>query len=167
MNCSTPGFLVLHYLWKFAQTHVHWVNDAIQPCQALSPPSHIFNLSLHQGVFKWASSLNQVAKSTGASASASVFPMNTQGWFSLGLTGLISFLSKELSWVFSGTTAWKHQFFGTQPSLWFNSHMTTGKIIAFIIGTFVGKEMSLLFYMLSSLAIAFLPRSKWLPILWL
>ena len=104
---------------------------------------------------------------TGASASASVLPMNIQGWFPLGLTGLISFLSKELSWVFSGTMAWKHQFFGTQPSLWFNSHMTTGKIIAFIIGTFVGKVMCLLFNTMSRLVIAFLPRSKWLPILWL
>ena len=167
MNCSMPGFLVLHYLQKFAQTHVHWVNDAIQPCQALSPPSPVFNLSLHQGLFKWASSLNQVAKSTEASASASVLPMNTQGWFSLGLTGLISLLSKELWRVFSSTTAWKHQFFGTQPSLWSNSHMTTGKITAFTIGTFVGKEMSLLFNMMSRLVIAFLPRSKWLPILWL
>ena len=62
MNCTTPGFLVLHYLQKFAQTHVHWVNDAIQPCQALSPPSPVFNLSLHQGLFKWANSLYHMAK---------------------------------------------------------------------------------------------------------
>ena len=60
-----------------------------------------------------------------ASASASVLPMNIQGWFSLGLTGLISLLSKGLSRVFSSTTVWKHQFFGTQPSLWSNSHICT------------------------------------------
>ena len=48
-------------------------------------------------------------------ASASVFPMNTQGWFPLGLTDLISLLSKVLSRVFSSTTIWKHQFFGAQP----------------------------------------------------
>ena len=56
-----------------------------------------------------------------ASASASILPMNIQGWFPLGLTGLISFLSKGLSRVFSSTRGWKHQFFGTQPSLWSNS----------------------------------------------
>ena len=58
----------------------------------------------------------------GASASAPVPPMSIQGWFPLGLTGLISLLSKELSKVFS-TTVWKQKFFSTQPSLWFNSHI--------------------------------------------
>ena len=51
--------------------------------------------------------------------------MNIQGWFPLGLTGLISLLSRELSRVFSSTTVWKHQFFGSQPSLWSNSHICT------------------------------------------
>ena len=60
-----------------------------------------------------------------ASTSASVFPMNIQDWFPLGLTGLISLLSKGLSRVFSGTTVWKHQFFSAQPSLWSNSHIHT------------------------------------------
>ena len=64
-------------------------------------------------------------QSIGASASASVFPMNIQDWFPLGWTGLISLLSKELSRVFSNTTVQKHQFFGTQLSLWFNSHIHT------------------------------------------
>ena len=50
-----------------------------------------------------------------ASASASVLPMNIQGWFPLGLTGLISLLSKGLSRVFSNTTVWKHQFFDSSP----------------------------------------------------
>ena len=58
-----------------------------------------------------------------ASASASVLPMNTQDWFPLRLTSLISLLSKGLSRVFSNVTMWKHQFFGTQPSLWSNSHI--------------------------------------------
>ena len=61
----------------------------------------------------------------GASASASVLPMNIQDWFPLGLTGLISFLSKGLSRVFSNTTVQKHQFFGAQPSLWTNSRIHT------------------------------------------
>ena len=55
-------------------------------------------------------------------ASVSVLPMNIQGWFPLGLTGVISWLSKRLSRVFSSTTILKHQFFGAQLSLWSNSH---------------------------------------------
>ena len=58
-------------------------------------------------------------------ASASVLPMNIQGWFPLGWTGLISLLSKGLSRVFSSTTVWKCQFFGTQLSLWSYSHICT------------------------------------------
>ena len=62
------------------------------------------------------------SQSIGSSASASVLPVNIQGWFPLGLTGLISLLSKGISRVFSGTIVWKHQFFGTQPSLWSSCH---------------------------------------------
>jgi len=62
-------------------------------------------------------------RSIGASASASVLPMNIQGWFPWGLTGLISLLSKGLSRVFSSITIQKHQFFGTQHSLWSNFHI--------------------------------------------
>ena len=61
----------------------------------------------------------------GASGSASVLPMNIQGWFPLGWTGLISLQSKGLSRVFSKTTVQKHQFFSSQPSLWSNSHIRT------------------------------------------
>ena len=64
-------------------------------------------------------------QSIGASASASVLPMNIQGWLSSGWTGLISLQSKGLSKVFSNTIVQKHQFFSTQPSLWSNSHIRT------------------------------------------
>ena len=64
-------------------------------------------------------------QSIGASALASVLPMNIQGWFPLELTGLISLQSKGLSRVFSSTTIQKHQFFSIQPSLWFNFHICT------------------------------------------
>ena len=64
-------------------------------------------------------------QSIGVSASASVLPVNIQGWFSFRLTGSISLLSKELSRVFSSTKASKHQFLGAQPSLWPNSHTHT------------------------------------------
>ena len=62
-------------------------------------------------------------QSTGASASASVFPMNIQDSFPLGLTGLVSLHSQGLSRVFSNTTGQKHRFFGTQLSLCYNSHI--------------------------------------------
>ena len=64
-------------------------------------------------------------QSIGASASASVLTMNIQGWFPLGLTGLIFLLSKWLSRVFSSTTAQKHQCFSTQPFLLSSSHICT------------------------------------------
>ena len=108
-------------------------------------------------------------QSVGVSASTSVLPMNTQDWAPLGWTGWISLQSKGLSRVFSNTTVQKHQCFSTKLSLWSNSHpyMPTGKTIALTRRTFVGKVMSLLFNMLSSLVIIFLPRSKHLLILWL
>ena len=63
MNCSTPGLPVRHQLPEFTQTHVHWVSDAIQPSHPLSSPSPpAFNLSQHEGLFQWVSSLHQVAK---------------------------------------------------------------------------------------------------------
>ena len=63
MNCSLPGFLVFHCLPEFAQTHVHWVGDAIQPSYPLSPISSLaFNFSQHQGLFQWIGSLHTVAK---------------------------------------------------------------------------------------------------------
>ena len=61
-DCSTPGFPVHHQLPEPAQIHVHWVGDASQPSHPLSSPSPAFNLSQHQGLFKWVSSLHQVAK---------------------------------------------------------------------------------------------------------
>ena len=62
MNCSSPAFLVVHCLPEFAQTHVHWVDDAIQPSHPLSPPSPTLNLSQYQGLFQWVGSSHQVAK---------------------------------------------------------------------------------------------------------
>ena len=64
-------------------------------------------------------------QSIGASASASVLPLNIQDWFPLGLTGLIFLLSKGLSRVFPSTTLQKHQFLNAQPSLWYNTHIRT------------------------------------------
>ena len=122
MDCSTPGFPVLHYLPEFAQTQVHWVGDAIQPSYPLSPSSPpALNLSHHQDLFQWVCSSHHLAKIS----SASVLPVNSPGWFPLGLTGLISLLFKGFSEVFSSTTIWKHQFFSTQHSLLYGPPLTS------------------------------------------
>ena len=170
MNCSMPEFPDLHYLPEFAQTHVHWVSDAMQPSHPLSSPSLALNLSQHQGLFLMYQLLAPGSPRIGASASATVLPINIQGWFPLGLIGLISFCPRRLSRVFSNTTAGKHQFFSTQaffmvqPS---HPYLTARKTIALTIWTFVSKVMSLLFNTLSRFVIAILPRSKRILILWL
>ena len=74
------------------------------------------------GSFPMSQFFTSGGQSIGASASASVIPMNTQSWFPLGLTGLI-LQSKGLSRVLSSPTIWKQQFFSPQPSLWSNSHI--------------------------------------------
>ena len=127
MNHSTPGVPVHYQLLESTQTHVLWVGDAIQPSHLLSSPFlPALNLSEHQGLFKWVSSLHQVAnQSTGISASASDLPVNIQDWSPLGWTGWISLQSKGLSRVFSNTTVQKHQFFGAQLSSQSNSHIHT------------------------------------------
>ena len=106
----------------------------------------------------------------GASASASVFPMNTQGWRPLGLTGSISLPCKRPSRVFSNTTVQKHQFFGAQLSLWSNSHIHTWlleKPLLWLNRPLLAKWCLCFFNMLSRLVIAFLPRSECLLISWL
>ena len=104
-------------------------------------------------------------QSIGVSASASVLPMNIQNWFPLELTGLNSLLSKGLSRVFSSTTIQTHQFFGAQLSSWFSSH-----IHAWLLEKpklWLDRPLLMLFNMLFSLVITFLPRSKCLLISWL
>ena len=102
-------------------------------------------------------------QSIGASASASVLPMNIQGWFPLRLTGWISLQSKGtreslLQHHRSKASILRHSaFFIVQLS---HPYMTTGKTIALTRWIFVGKVMSLLFNMLSRLVIAFLPRAR-------
>ena len=165
-----PGFPVLHHLLELTQTHVHWVGDAIQPSRHVIPFSSC-PLSFPASQSHLTSQLfASCGQSTGASASASVLPMNIQDWFPLGLTRLISLQSKGLSRVFSNTTVQKRQFFGTPfllSSYHIHPYMTTGKTIALTIQSFVGKVMSLLFNMLSRFVVAFLPRSKCLLISWL
>ena len=160
MKCSTPGFPVLHYLSEFAQTHVHWIRDTIQPSHLLSSPSLLLSIFPSIRVFSKSQLFPSGGQCIVASASASVLPRNIQSSLLLGLTGLIPLLSKGLSRVFSSTTVQKHQSFNTQFFMVQLSHSSipAGKTI--VIQTFVSKVTSLLFNTLSRLVIAFLPRSK-------
>ena len=125
MNCSTPCFPVNHQLPELAQTHVHRVvmpSNHLILCRPLLLPSNfpIFRVSSNESVLciNWPKYW---------SSSFSISPSNDiQDWFPLGLTGLTSSQSQGLSRVFSNTTVQKHQFFGTQLALWFNSHIHPG-----------------------------------------
>ena len=115
VNCGMPGFHVLPYFPKSAQTHVHQVGDAIQTsCSQSSPSPPAFSLAQPQGLSPVSWPFTSGGQRIGAPASASVLPMNIKGWFPLALTGLISLPTKGLPEVFSNTTAQRNQFFGTQ-----------------------------------------------------
>ena len=102
MDYSTPGFPVLHGLSEFAQIHVHWVCDAIQPSHSLPPPSPFaFNLSQHKGLFQWVDSSYQVAK---------VLELQFQHQSFQWILRVDFLASRGLSSVFSSTTIQKHQF---------------------------------------------------------
>ena len=121
MNCSTPGLSVYHQLLELAPAHVR---------ESVIPSNHLISVALF-------SSYSQTFPASGSfpksqlftlggqriGPSASVLPMNIHGWFPLGLTGLISLLSKGLSRVISCSTVQKHQFFDVRPSLWSISHI--------------------------------------------
>ena len=151
MDCSMPGLPVHHQLPEFTQTHVHWVSDAIQPSHPLSSPSPpAFNLSQHQGLFKWDSSSHQVAK---------VLEFQLQHQSFQWTFRLISF---RMDWLdllaVQGTLKSLLQHHSSKASMlqcsaffivqFSHPYMTTGKTIALTRWTFVGKVMSLLFNML-------------------
>ena len=157
------GFPVLHYLPEFAQTHVHWVNDAIQPSHPLSSPSpSALNLSQHQGLFQWVSSSHQVAKVLELQLQHQSFQWIGRliscrtDWFDLlAVQGILKHLLQHHN--SKASILWYSAFFMVQLS---HPYMTTVKTIDLTIWTFVGKVMSPLFNTLSGFVIAFLPRSK-------
>ena len=168
MDYSTPGLPVHHQLPESTQTHVHWVSDAVQPSHPLSSPSpSALNLSQHQGLFKWVnSSLAKVLEFQLQHQSFSEHPgliSFRMDWLDLlAVQGTLESLLQHHS---SKASVLRHSaFFTVQLS---HPYMTTGKTIALTRWTFVGKVMSLLFNMLSRLAITLLPRSKCLLISWL
>ena len=161
MGCNTPGFPVLPSLLESAQTHAHWVSDAIQPSQSLSltsPPA--LNLSQHQGLFnelalhiRWVKYWSFSFSISPSDEYLELISFQTD-WFDLfavqgTLKGLLYYGSKA-------SILWCSAFFIVQLS---HPYMMTGKTIALTGQTFVLKIMSLLFNMLSMLVITFLPRS--------
>ena len=159
----------LPYLPQFAQIHVHWVRDAIQPSHPLLPPSPFLNLSQHQDLFQWAGSLHQAAK---------VLELQLQHQ-SFQWIFRIDFLKDWLVW----SLCYSRDSQESSPASQFksinslalslgevqlpNPYMTTGKAIALTRWIFASKVMSLLFNALMSFAIVFLLRSKCLLISWL
>ena len=139
MDCSTPGFPVLHYLPEFAQTHVlfsWWLHRTILSSVVPSPPA--LNLSQHQGLFKWVSSLHKWLKYW--SFNCRISPSNKYsgliffriGWFDLAVQGTLKSLLQHHSLKVS--FLWHSVFFIVQLS---HPYMTTGKTIALTIWTFV------------------------------
>ena len=169
-SVSMPGFPVHHQLLELAQTHVHWVGDAIQrshPLLSPSPPA--LNLSRVRTFSN--ESVLHVRWPKYWSFSFNISPSNEYSWLIsfrmdwldlLGVQGTLESLLQHNS--SKASVLWHSAFFTVQLSLPF---MTTGKTIALTRWTFVGKIMSLLLNMLSRLVITFLPRSKRLLISWL
>ena len=167
MDCSMSGSFVLHYLLEFVKIHVPWVSDTIKPSHPLSPPvPPAFNLSQDQGLFCWVSSSRQVAKGL------ELQHQSFQWMFR------VDFLLEWLVW--SSCCLRDSQEFYLAPqfkinalafSVFYGPALTSiydyWKNIALTIWNFVNKVMSLLFNMLSSFVIAFLPRRKHLLISWL
>ena len=168
MDCSTPGFPVHHQLPEPAQIHVLRVSDVWGPSHALSsssPPA--LHLSQHQDLFHWVSSSYQVAK---VLEFLSISPSNEYSgliFFRFDWLDLLAVQETFNSLLHHSSKTSILQcsaFFIVQLSY---PYMTTGKTVTLTKWTFAGKVMSLLFNMLSSLVITFLPRSKCLLILWL
>ena len=142
-DCSMSGFPVLYYLpeWLEFMSTESVMLPTISYCAAL------FSFCLQSfpasGSFPMSQLFTSGGQSIGTSASASVLPMNIQGWFPLRLTGLISLQSKELSSLLQhhnskASILWHSAFFMVQIS---HLYMTTGKTIALTMWTFVGKVL--------------------------
>ena len=162
MDCSMPGLPVHYQLPEFTQTDGHWVGDVIQPSHPLlSPSPPAFNLSQHQGLFKW---VLHIRWPKYWSFSFNISPSNEYSrlisfrmdWLDLlAVQGTLKSLLQHHS--SKASIFWCSAFFIVQL---LHSYLTTRKIIALTRQTFVGKVMSLLFNKLSRLVITSLPRSK-------
>ena len=168
MDCSMPGFPVLYYLPESAQTCslTQWWHPVISSSIALLLLLPSIFLSIR--VFSNESALDNRWPKYWSFSFSKVLPTNIQSWYPLGLVW--SPCCPRDSQESSPAPIWKHQFLGTQPSLWSNTHIHTlllEKPLLLTTWTFVSKMTSLLFNRLSRFVIAFLPRSKCLLISWL
>ena len=168
MDCSTPSLPVHHQLPELAQTHVHWVGDAIQPSNPQSSPSPLPSVFPSIRVFSnelvlcirwpkyWSISISPSNEYSGLN----YFRID---WFDILViqVTLKSLLEHHNS---KASILWHSAFFMVQLS---HPYMTTGKAIALTIRTFVSKVMSLLLNVLSRFVIAFLSRNRHLWISWL
>ena len=168
MDCSTPGFAVHHQLLELAHTHVHGVSDAIQPSHPLSSlllPSIFPSIRVFPNesvlCIKWPTYWS-FSFSISLSNEHSGLVSFRIDWFDLAVQGTLKSLLQHHS--LKASILWLSAFFIVQLS---HTYITTGKIITLTRQAFFGKVMSLLFNMLSTLVIAFLPRSKSLLTSWL
>ena len=123
MDCSMPGFPIHHHLLQLAQTHVQWVSDGIPPISySCVPFSSCLQSFPASGSFLMSQLFTSGGQSIGASGLAPVLPVDTPDWLPLGLTGLISLLSKGLLRVFPNCSSkasvlwWCSSFFMVQLS---------------------------------------------------
>ena len=146
MNCNTPVCSNPCPLSRWCHPTILFPVSPFSSCPQFFPASESFPMG----------QLFASGGQSGISTLASVLPMNIQGWLPLGLTGLISLLSKGLSRIFSSTTFQKHQFLSAQPSLGptLTSIHDYWKNHSFDYMDFVGNVMSLLSNMLSSFIIS-------------
>jgi len=167
MDCNTPGLPVHHQLPEFTQTHVHWVSDAIQPSHPLLPPSLLtLNLSHFSNesalCIRWPKYWNFSFSFSPSSEYSGLISFRIDCFNFLALQGTLkSLLQHQNSKV---SILHCSAFFMVQPS---HQYMTTKKIIALTIQTFVSKVISLFFNTLLRFVTAFLPRSKHLLNSWL
>ena len=167
MDCSMPGFSVLHQFLEIAQTHVIKLVISSNHLIFCHPLLLLPSIFPSNRVFLRSNFFTSVGQSIGVPASASILPMNIQDWFSWLVGAPCSPRDSQESFPTPHSKAsilWHSAFFVVQLS---RPYTTTGKIIALTKQTFVGKVMPLLCNMLSRLVTAFLPRNKHLLISWL
>ena len=170
MDCSTPGFPVLPHLLDLAQTHVHWVGDAIQPSHPLSSPFLLPSIFPSIRVFSsesvlcigWPKYWNFSFSISPSSEYSGLISFRMDWLDLLAIPGTLKSLLQHHS--SKASILWCSAFFMVQLSY---PYMTYGKTIVLTVWTFIGKVMSLLFNMLSRFVIALLPRSRCLLISWL
>ena len=163
MDCSMPGFPVLHYLPQFVQTHVHWVGDAIQPSHSLLPASPLASIFPSIRVFsnesalhiRWPKYWRFSFRISPSNEYSGLISFRTDWFDLLAVQGTFKSLLQHHS--SKASILWHAAFLMVQFS---HPYMTTGKTAALTIWTFVSKVMSLFFDTLSRCVIAFLPRAR-------